>query len=111
MISHTRLCDRAQLTPFSAEAVQLQAQFFTDQNRKGKLKDTSLVGLRSQLSSCLNLLGLPAEALMSDVPVFSRLQRVPVQGYSTTELRRLLPLLRGMFKQLSGQFIADPAKH
>lgn len=31
MISHTRLCDRAQLTPFSAEAVQLQAQFFTDQ--------------------------------------------------------------------------------
>lgn len=105
---HFILCDDKKFIPFSQKAIVNELQDLHTKHRRGQLKDSTVINKRAKLSSLLRLIELPYQELMHLVPTVGRTQTEPFQAYSDADLKKLLPLLRSIFKQLSKQFLESP---
>lgn len=108
---HLKYCDHHSLSPFTKEAVQHELCQLNNRQQRGEIKDSSETILRSELASVLGLLDLPAKSWLPAIPTSGKSQMESAEGYSNGDLKKKLPLLRALFKQLNTQFMADPGTH
>lgn len=108
---HVSYCDQHTLTPLTKTSVASQLQHNASRQRRGEIKDSTETSKRASLSTLLQWLELPATAWMPAITSSGKTQTEPTLGYSDGDLKQMLPLLRGLFKQLQRQFVADPERH
>lgn len=111
MLNLLAFCDQHELTPLTKEGVIGYLNHLNARQRCGEIKDSAVVQQRAALSSVLQWLELPARDWLFSIASPRKTQSVSTKGYSDEDLKQLLPLLRGLFKQLYQQYIADPERH
>ena len=109
--SHIIHCDMNGLIPFSEAAVISVLQHNSARQRRGEIKDSSETNIRASISTLLKWMELPVTSWLSVIPSSGKTQHVPIKGYSDSDLKRMIPLLRGLFKQLHQQFVSLPELH
>jgi hypothetical protein len=107
---HVIFSDNNELFPFTKESVEAQVYDLHDQQRQGKIKDKTETCRRGDISALLQLMELPAQAWLPQTVMSGTTQQESAKGYSRAELKRMLPLLRTMFKQFAKQYQESPAK-
>ncbi|HEH9426311.1 hypothetical protein [Aeromonas jandaei] len=108
---HVTYCDKHGLIPLSEAAVISELQHNSTRQRRGEIKDSTETSKRSHLSTLLQWMELPVTSWLHIIPSSGRTQSVPTKGYSDSDLMQMLPLLRGLFKQLHQQFVSAPKLH
>ncbi|MFM5465328.1 hypothetical protein [Aeromonas simiae] len=110
---HFAFCDAQTppLQPLSEMAFVKELEHNSIRQRIGEIKDSTESKLRGDLSSLYQWLDLPVRHIYPLGVRSGRTQTEPTRGYSDADLKQLLPLLRGIFKQLYQQFIIDPEFH
>lgn len=103
-------CDKMALIVFSHESVLAWGGDLIERNKSGQLKNSTCTMLLSAIKQCFILLGKPGH-WFDAIPTLGKSQATPYSAYSDNDLKKLLPLLRTLFKQLSGQFLAAPERH
>lgn len=105
---HVIFCDENELSPFTKESIEAQVYDLHEQQRQGKIKDKTETCRRGDISALLQVMNLPHTEWLPKVVLSGTTQQESAKGYSRNELRRLLPLLRAMFKQFAKQYKDDP---
>lgn len=112
--SHLRkyvaFCDNTVLTVFSQESVIAFGEYILHRNKAGELRNSTCTLVISAVKQCFILLGKPGH-WFDAIPTLGKSQATPHKAYSNNDLKKLLPLIRALFKQLYGQFLLDPDKH
>lgn len=108
---HLSYSDSYNLSPFTKQSISSQLRHLSNRQRRGEIKDTTETRHRSELSTLLQLLGLPHKSWLPAIPTSGKSQQQPAKGYSDQDLKKLLPFLRSLFKQLHAQFVAEPERH
>jgi hypothetical protein len=103
-------CDKYDYTIFTDESVQLYGSKLIEKNKSGLIKNTTYTTIISATKRVFILLNLPAK-WFDKLPTLGKSQAEPFKAYSDHDLKKLLPLLRALFKQLSKQFLWDPESH
>ena len=94
---------------FTRISLKKYAEHHLERQRRMEIKKTRYMQIRTQLVMLFTPLELPSE-WFDDVPSMLSDDNQPFEGYSRSDLNKLLPLLRAIFKQISTQFLADPIK-
>jgi hypothetical protein len=109
---HFSFCDNQvpTLSPLSDVAYINELNYYSHRQRLGEIKDSTETRIQADLTTLYRWLGLPTKSIKPRIrPGNSQTEHT--RGYSENDLKKLLPLLRSLFKQLSKQFIFDPASH
>ncbi|RWU08864.1 hypothetical protein EGC76_10990 [Pseudidiomarina gelatinasegens] len=111
--NHFQFCDNhnPRLLPLTAESFLKELQHNTARQRLGEIKDSTETRKRGDLKTFFEWMGVSTKPFFPTKNLSRISQQEPTRGYSQTELRKLLPLLRSIFKQLYHQFILDPQMH
>lgn len=102
--------DKQEIKAFTKQSL---VSYFEHQYRRilrGEVKNTTYNQVRTKLISAFKLLDLP-EKWFEDIPTLPKYDTEPFEAYSSSDLKQLLPILRGLFKQTSQQFLINPEKH
>ncbi|HFI9307584.1 TPA: hypothetical protein ACGSUL_002033 [Yersinia enterocolitica] len=105
---HIQWCDKYNLVPFTQDSVINELQNNHERQRRGQIKDSTETLKRANLSSLLKLLDFPVHRWLSDIIKSGATQCEHTKSYSSRDLNKLLPFLRGLFKQLYRQLILNP---
>ncbi|HCR2147163.1 TPA: hypothetical protein OND30_004187 [Enterobacter kobei] len=112
--SHLRkyvaFCDNRVLTVFSQESVIAYGEYILHRNKAEELRNSTCTLVISAVKQCFILLGKPGH-WFDAIPTLGKSQATPHKAYSDNDLKKLLPLMRALFKQLYGQFLLDPDVH
>lgn len=108
---HMNFCDQNGFLPLTKDGVMRYLNHINLRQRRGEIKDSSETQMRASLSRLLQWLELPVKSWLPSIPTSRKTQSEPTRGYSDNDLKKILPLLRGLFKQLYKQFVMDPNKH
>jgi hypothetical protein len=110
---HFAFCDghTPPLTPLSETAFVKELEYNAMRQRRGEIKDSTESRRRADLSSLYQWQDLPFKNITPQSLRSRCTQTEPIRGYSDSDLKKLLPLLRSIFKQLYYQFIIDPESH
>ncbi len=107
---YVALCDENEIDIFSLESVSLYEDYLFEKYSRNEIKNSTYTREISDLTTLFSFLDKPS-SWFKDVRVLGANQRESFEAYSQNDLKKLLPLLRGMFKQLAEQFIANPKSH
>lgn len=103
-------CDKMALSVFSHESVLAFGGYLVQKNKAGQLRNSTCTMILSAIKQCFILLGKPGH-WFDAIPTLGKSQATPHSAYSDNDLKKLLPLLRALFKQLSSQFLKYPDRH
>ncbi|WMO15700.1 hypothetical protein [Pseudoalteromonas piscicida] len=92
---------------FSILSVEKYCEFKLRRALSREIKNTTFSKIRSHLSSLFSLLDLSTECF-KHVPSLPKNDGEPFEAYSRSDLNKLLPILRAIFKQTSKQFLSNP---
>ncbi|EAR9475551.1 hypothetical protein ACTMN8_002424 [Escherichia coli] len=104
---YVEYCDNISLPVFSHESVLTYGGYIVQRNKAGELRNSTCTLILSAIKRCFILLGRPGY-WFDAIPTLGKSQATPHKAYSDNDLKKLLPLLRALFKQLSAQFLKDP---
>lgn len=104
------LCDENEIDIFSLESVSLYEDYLLEKYSRNEIKNSTYTREISDLKTLFTFLDKPS-SWFKNVQVLGANQGESFEAYSQNDLKKLLPLLRGMFKQLAEQFIANPKRH
>lgn len=104
---YVAFCDTMSLPVFSHESALTYGGHIVHRNKAGELKNSTCTQILSAIKQCFILLGRPGH-WFNAIPTLGKSQATPHRAYSDNDLKKLLPLLRALFKQLSVQFLTDP---
>ncbi len=107
---YVAFCDTTELTVFSHESVIAFGGHILGRNKTGELRNSTCTLIISSVKQCFLLLGKPGH-WFDAIPTLGKSQATPHRAYSDNDLKKLLPLMRALFKQFSGQFLQDPDAH
>ncbi|MEH3481098.1 MULTISPECIES: hypothetical protein [Enterobacter] len=107
---YVAFCDNTVLTVFSQESVIAFGEYILHRNKAGELRNSTCTLVISAVKQCFILLGKPGH-WFDAIPTLGKSQATPHKAYSDNDLKKLLPLMRALFKQLYGQFLLDPDVH
>ncbi|MCH8493670.1 MAG: hypothetical protein LAT53_10595 [Idiomarina sp.] len=110
---HFVFCDshNPPLQPLSDSAFSIQCEHISKRQRLGEIKDSTEGRMISSLNTLFRWLDIPTKHLLPKGAFSKHTQQENTRGYSDNDLKKILPLLRGIFKQLSTQFIENPESH
>lgn len=103
-------CDRMAVPLFSYESVLSFGGYLIQRNKAGQLRNSTCTMILSAVKQCFILLEKPGH-WFDAIPTLGKSQATPHKAYSDNDLKKLLPLIRTLFKQLSSQFLIDPDIH
>ncbi|ECJ0461875.1 hypothetical protein FMF97_17555 [Salmonella enterica] len=107
---YVAFCDRALLPVFTHGSVLAFGNHIVQANKAGRLRNSTCTMILSAVKQCFILLDRPAH-WFDLIPTLGKSQSIPHKAYSDNDLKKLLPLLRALFKQLSRQFLKDMDLH
>ncbi|EIA1617527.1 MULTISPECIES: hypothetical protein [Vibrio] len=110
---HFIFCDNQcpPLIPLSNPAFIKELERNSIRQRRGEIKDSTETKMRGDLVTLYSWMELSTKGLIPNRLRSRNTQTEPTRGYSDNDLNKLLPLLRGIFKQLCKQFITNPKLH
>ena len=100
-------CDANNHPTFTNKSVFAYSDYLIYKNKCGEIKNSSYTTAISTTKKLFALLDLP-ERWFDELPTLGRSQSESYKSYSDNDLKKLLPLLRAFFKQLSKQFLQKP---
>lgn len=100
-------CDKNNHPIFTKKSVLAYSNHLICKNKLGRLKNSTYTTAISTTKKLFTLLDLP-ERWFNELPTLGKSQSQPYKSYSDNDLKKLLPLLRSFFKQLSKQFLQKP---
>ncbi|TDX15908.1 hypothetical protein EDF88_3355 [Buttiauxella sp. BIGb0552] len=100
-------CDKNHHSIFTNESVQYYCDSLICKNKSGKIVNSTYTLIISATKSLFVLFDLPGR-WFDELPTLGKSQAEPYKSYSDNDLKKLLPLLRGFFKQISNKFLQDP---
>lgn len=104
---YVAFCDSTSLSVFTHGSVMAFGEHIIQRYKSGQLRNSTCTQMISGIKQCFILLNRPGHWFDS-LPTLGKSQTTPHKAYSDADLKKLLPLLRALFKQLSGQFLMDP---
>tara|TARA_R100001377_G_scaffold85307_1_gene71433 strand:+ start:3944 stop:5674 length:1731 start_codon:yes stop_codon:yes gene_type:complete len=104
---YAELCDANHIDIFSESSISAYEDYLYFKYMENKIKNSTYTREISDLTRLFKFLELPV-TWFSNVRVLGANQRQSFEAYSQQDLKILLPLLRGLFKQLAKQFISNP---
>ncbi|MHA0866598.1 hypothetical protein ACR9HT_20075 [Enterobacter wuhouensis] len=107
---YVAFCDKMELSVFSHESALAFGRHLVERNKAGQLKNSTCTLILSAIKQCFILVDKPGH-WFNAIPTLGKSQSTPHSAYSDNDLKKLLPLLRALFKQLSSQFIKYPDRH
>lgn len=107
---YIRFCDPRHYPVFTQTSLSAYGHHLLTACQQGSLKNSTCTTVISATKQIFTLLGLP-EKWFNDIPAPGKNQTESFRGYSDGDLKKLLPLLRAFFRQLSQQVILSPAIH
>ncbi|MFQ3395330.1 hypothetical protein P9477_17920 [Enterobacter mori] len=107
---YVAFCDNTVLSVFSQESVIAYGEYILHRNKAGELRNSTCTLVISAVKQCFILLGKPGH-WFDAIPTLGKSQATPHKAYSDNDLKKLLPLMRALFKQLYGQFLLEPDVH
>jgi len=107
---YIQYCEKNHLELFTHNSAKRYCDFLYQRVMRCETKSTAYSSQRSKLNGVFSLLDKP-QNWFDDVIVASRDDVEPFEAYSQSDLKKLLPLLRALFKQTSKQFLTSPDKH
>ncbi|AZL64186.1 TPA: hypothetical protein LUX75_004376 [Enterobacter hormaechei subsp. xiangfangensis] len=109
---HFTFCDSQvpALIPLSESTFIRELKCHLLRQRRGEIKDSTASRIKADLTTLYNWMGRSTK-FTSGFKNPGNTQSEPTRGYSDGDLKKLLPLLRGLFRQLYSQFILDPDSH
>lgn len=102
--------DSNKIIPFTKSSVELYCNHLLKRAYRKEIKNTSYSKIRAHLVSLFQALDFPKQ-WFENTPSLPKNDGKPFEAYNTSDLKKLLPLLRALFKQTSEQFLANPEKH
>lgn len=111
--THFIFCDthNPSLSPLSESAFIKELEYNSIRQRRGEIKDSTESKNRADLVVLYKWMDVPVKHLITNKIRSGTTQTEHTRGYSDGDLKKLLPLLRSIFKQLYHQFIDDPELH
>lgn len=107
---YVEFCDNRVLPVFSHESTLAYGCHIIERNKAGQLRNSTCTQIFSSIKRCFILMGQP-DHWFDAIPTLGKSQATPYRAYSDNDLRKLLPLMRALFKQLSAQFLLNPDYH
>lgn len=107
---YVAFCDSVSLPVFAHESVMAFGDHIVQKNKSGQLRNSTCTQVISGIKQCFVLLNRPGH-WFDLLPTLGKSQATPHKAYSDNDLKKLLPLLRALFKQLSHQFLKYPERH
>lgn len=101
-------CDTQHIPLFSTESVEAYGASIRGLNATGAIKNSTCTTVISSTKKLFELLNLSGKDF-DTIPTLGKSQTESRKGYSDTDLKKLLPLLRTFFKQAARVFLASPA--
>lgn len=103
-------CDARDYSTFTQQSLSAYSDHLIRACQQGKLKNSTYTTTISVLKQLFILIDLP-DTWFHDLPAQGKNQIESFRGYSDGDLKKLLPLLRAFFRQLSQQFMLSPEEH
>ncbi|WP_434340711.1 hypothetical protein [Motilimonas cestriensis] len=103
-------CDKYIRDSFTKESLDRYFQFKYQRVQRKEIKNSAYIQYRASMVTLFKVLDLPT-SWFENVPNLPRNDFEPFEAYSQSDLKKLLPLLRALFKQTSAQFLENPEKH
>lgn len=107
---YSEVCDATGVQLFSEGSIGVYEDFLFEQFNRGEIKNSTYTREITDLTRLFRFLDLPNSWFL-DVRVLGANQRESFEAYSQADLKKMLPILRGIFKQLSMQFLKSPKKY
>ncbi|WP_151993836.1 hypothetical protein [Buttiauxella massiliensis] len=107
---YIKYCEKNEIELFTYNSVLKYCDFLYQRVLRCETKSSAYSSQRSKLNGVFALLDKP-QKWFDDTIVTSRDDVEPFEAYSQSDLKKLLPLLRALFKQTSKQFLASPEIH
>jgi hypothetical protein len=104
---YVAFCDDASVPVFTHGSAMAFGEHIIQRHKAGQLRNSTCTLILSALKRCFILLGRP-DHWFDLLPTLGKFQATPHTAYSDNDLKKLLPLLRALFKQLTTQFLMDP---
>lgn len=104
---YIKFCDKYSHPIFTNESVKHYSDELIYKNKSGALKNSSYTAIISATKRLFVLLDLPGR-WFDELPTLGRSQAEPFKSYSASDLKKLLPILRSFFKQISNSFLQNP---
>ncbi|ECD8532623.1 hypothetical protein FLX97_21000, partial [Salmonella enterica] len=101
-------CDKCHHPIFTNESVQAYCDLLIYKNKSGIILNSTYTAIISATKRLFVMLDLPGR-WFDELPTLGKSQAQPYKAYSDNDLKKLLPLLRIFFKQISNKFLQDPA--
>ncbi|BBC40503.1 hypothetical protein PDPE_1-01343 [Photobacterium damselae subsp. piscicida] len=95
---------------FTQQSLTYYFESLLQRTRRAEIKNTSYNQYRTKLLTAFRLLDI-SESWFDNIPSLPKNDTEPFEAYSPSDLKKLLPLLRSLFKQTSKQFLIEPHKH
>lgn len=106
-VNYFKWVDSNNHSSFSTVSVEQYCESNLRRALRREIKNTTFSKIRSHLSSLFSLLDLSTECF-KHIPSLPKNDGEPFEAYSRSDLNKLLPLLRAIFKQTSRQFLCNP---
>lgn len=107
---YLRFCDEKNMYFFTKNAIDEYCNYQYQRVLRNEIKRTAYSTQCSKLNKGLSIIDIP-QSWFHDIAVVSRDCVEPYESYSQHDLKKMLPLLRALFKQTSTQFLQSPKLH
>ncbi|MDM5078369.1 hypothetical protein OB931_18620 [Aeromonas media] len=109
--AYLKFCDNKNIQAFIKYSLDEYMSHLNNQVMIGSIKNTTYTTSRSQMVILFTrYLALPY-SYFDDITVRNYSDAEPFEAYTRSDLNKLLPFLRSLFKQTYSQFIENPEKH
>ncbi|RTP93725.1 hypothetical protein EKN38_25200 [Enterobacter sp. WCHEn045836] len=103
-------CDENNSELFTKKSIVDYCEKIYQRVQRNEIKRTAYSSQTSKLRGVLSLLDIPS-SWFDNIAVVSTSCTESYEAYSRSDLNKMLPLLRALFKQTSRQFLQSPDKH
>ncbi|MGT2593414.1 hypothetical protein ACVQ79_13160 [Vibrio cholerae] len=108
---YLRWCDGKNIEAFTSYSLEVFFEYLAEKVHLKQTKRSTYTVKLSYLTSVFrNYLDLPERWLLS-IRKMGRNDAEPFEAYTSSDLKKLLPLLRKLFDQTTTQFLENPQKH
>ncbi|SKA57322.1 hypothetical protein [Photobacterium toruni] len=102
--------DKKKLCLFAEPSIKKYSEYLYQRVQRKEIKRSSYCHIIHDLKLVFSLLGYN-ENYFDNILLVSRNDQESNQSYSRSDLKKILPLLRALFKQTATQFLDNPEKH
>ena len=103
-------CDKNKLCLFTELSLKQYSEYLYQRVQRKEIKRSSYCHIIHDLKFIFSLLGYN-EKYFDNILLVSKNDQESNQSYSRSDLKKILPLLRALFKQTATQFLENPEKH